>query len=80
VRLELNAAAVPFAFVDGLPIALRDTTTDDASAGFANVLPGLVVVRGFRGSTTEPIGLETVLVRPSWVTVSSLMPQYAGSL
>lgn len=80
VRLELNVAAVPFAFVDGLPIALRDTTTDDASAGFANVQPGLVVVRGFRGDTTESVALETVLVRASWVTVSSLMPQYAGSL
>lgn len=79
VRLELNAAAVPFAFVDGLPIALRDTTTDDASAGFANVTPGLVVVRGFRGASSDQIGLETVLVRPSWVTVGSLMPQYASA-
>jgi hypothetical protein len=79
VRLELNAAAVPFSFIDGLPVAFEDTTTDDGAAGFANVLPGLVVVKGFRAGTAELIGLETVLVRAGWVSVSNLMPQYAGT-
>jgi hypothetical protein len=79
VRLELNAAAVPFSFIDGLPVAFRDTTTDDGAAGFANVLPGLVVVKGFRAGTTDLIGLETVLVRAGWVSVSNLMPQFAGT-
>jgi hypothetical protein len=79
VRLELNAAAVPFSFVDGLPVAFRDTTTDDGAAGFANVLPGLVVVKGFRAGTMDLIGLETVLVRAGWVSVSNLMPQFAGT-
>jgi hypothetical protein len=79
VRLELNVAAVPFAFIDGLPIAGFDTTTDEGSAGFANVQPGLVVLRGFRSDTMAPVGLETVLVRSSWVTVCSLMPQFAGT-
>ena len=77
IRLELNSPAVPFTFVDGLPIAFLDTTTDDGSGGFANVLPGLVVVRGFRKGTMDLIGLETVLVRSQWVTVGSLMPQFA---
>lgn len=80
VRLELNAAAVPFSFIDGLPVAFEDTTTDDGAAGFANVLPGLVVVKGFRAGTTDLVGAETVLVRASWVSVSNLMPQYAGTL
>lgn len=79
VRLEVNTSAVPFAFVDGLPIAGLDTTSDDGSAGFANVSPGLVVVRGYWGARAEPVGLETVLVRAMWVTVGSLMPQFAGS-
>lgn len=79
VRLELNAAAVPFSFIDGLPVAFQDTTTDDGAAGFANVLPGLVVVKGFRAGTAELVGLETVLVRAGWVTVSNLMPQFAGT-
>jgi hypothetical protein len=78
VRLELNASAVPFSFVDGLPQAFQDTTTDDGAAGFANVLPGLVVVKGFRAGTTDLIGLESVLVRAGWVSVSNLMPQFAG--
>lgn len=78
VRLELNAAAVPFSFVDGLPIAFQDTTTEDGAAGFANVAPGLLVVKGFRADTSELIGLETVLVRTGWVTVTALMPQFAG--
>jgi hypothetical protein len=77
IRLELNSPAVPFTFVDGLPIAFQDTTTDDGSGGFANVLPGLVVVRGFRKGTEDLVGLETVLVRSQWVTVGSLMPQFA---
>jgi hypothetical protein len=80
VRLELNAAAVPFSFIDGLPVAFEDTTTDDGAAGFANVLPGLVVVKGFRAGTMDLVGVETVLVRASWVSVSNLMPQYAGTL
>jgi hypothetical protein len=79
VRLELNAAAVPFAFIRGLPEAGEDTTTDDGAAGFANVLPGLVVVRGFRAGTTDLLGLETVLVRAGWVSISNLMPQFAGT-
>ncbi len=80
IRLELNnaAASVPFAFVDGLPIAGQNTTTDEGSAGFANVPPGLAVVRGFMGETTDVVGLETVLVRSQWVTVGSLMPQFAA--
>jgi hypothetical protein len=79
VRLEVNTSAVPFSFVDGLPIAGLDTTSDEGSAGFANVLPGLIVVRGYWGDRMAPVGLETVLVRAMWVTVGSLMPQYAGS-
>lgn len=77
VRLELNASAVPFAFIDGLPVAFEDTTTRDGAAGFANVLPGLVVVKGFRGDTMDLVGLETLLVRSSWVTLSNLMPEFA---
>lgn len=78
VRLELNAAAVPFTFVDGLPIPFQDITTEDGAAGFANVAPGLLVVRGYRADTAELVGLETVLVRAGWVTVTALMPEYAG--
>jgi hypothetical protein len=80
VRLELNAAAVPFTFVDGLPIAFADTTTDEGSAGFANVLPGVVVVRGYRGADgpEQMMGLESVLIRAQWVTVTALMPQFAA--
>jgi hypothetical protein len=79
VRLEVNVPAVPFVIVDGLPIAGLDTTTDEGSAGFANVQPGLVVVRGFRADTMDSVGLETVLVRGRWVTVCSLMPQFVGT-
>lgn len=79
VQVALNVDAVPFAFIDGLPIAFEDTTTDDGAAGFANVPPGLVVVKGFRAGTQDLIGLEAVLVRPSWVTVTALMPQFTGT-
>jgi hypothetical protein len=79
VRLELNAAAVPFSFIDGLPVAFEDTTTDDGTAGFANVVPGLAVVKGFRAASMDLVGVETVLVRAGWVSISNLMPQYAGT-
>jgi len=78
VRLELNTSGVPYQFVDGLPIAYEDTTNAESSGGFANVQPGLVVVKGFRAGTVDLVGLETVLVRAQWVTVTSLMPQFAA--
>ena len=79
VRLELNTVGLPYQFVDGLPIPYQDTTTRDSSGGFANVLPGLVVVRGFDAETMQQVGLETMPVRSQWVTVGSLMPQFAGT-
>jgi hypothetical protein len=80
LQIERNATAVPFTFVDGLPIAYADTTTDEGSAGFANVLPGVVVVKGYRGTSgpEEMMGLESVLIRAQWVTVTALMPQFAA--
>jgi hypothetical protein len=77
VRLDLDTPGVPFSFIDGLPIAGIDTTSSEGTAGFANVPPGLAVVRAFRADTDELVGLETVIVRPGWVTVGSLMPQFA---
>jgi hypothetical protein len=77
VRLELDTAGVPFSFIDGLPLANIDTTSTEGTAGFANVPPGLSVVRAYRADTDELIGLETVIVRSGWVTVGSLMPQFA---
>lgn len=77
VRLELNVDGLPFAFVDGLPVPFQDTTSEEGSAGFANVQPGLVVVKGYTGDDSELVGLETVLVRSQWVTVGSLLPQFA---
>jgi hypothetical protein len=77
VRLELDSKAVPFAFVDGLPVPYQDTTTEEGAAGFANVPPGLAVVKGFKGESTEVVALETVVVRAQWVTIGALMPQFA---
>lgn len=79
VRLQLNSPAIPFTFVDGLPIAYQDTTSEEGTAGFANVTPGLVVLRGFLEGSMDLVGLETVPVRAGWVTVASLMPQFAMS-
>jgi hypothetical protein len=76
VRLESNAEGLPFAFVDGLPVPFLNTTSEEGSAGFANVPPGLVVIKGYN-EESELVGLETVLVRSQWVTVGSLMPQFA---
>jgi hypothetical protein len=75
VRLEIDTDAIPYAFVDDLPIPYQDTTTDEGAAGFVNVPPGFVVVTGFPGELKQPIGLETLLVRTGWVTVGSMLPR-----
>jgi hypothetical protein len=77
VRLELDRGAVPYAFVDDLPVINRDSTSSQGLAGFVNVPPGIVVVTGYRDGVSEPVGVESMLVRPGWVSSSFLLPAFA---
>lgn len=77
VRLELDRGAIPYAFVDDLPVINRDSTGSQGLAGFVNVPPGIVVVTGYRDGASEPVGVESMLVRPGWVSSSFLLPAFS---
>lgn len=77
VRLELDRGAIPYAFVDDLPVINRDSTSAQGLAGFVNVPPGIVVVTGYRDGSSEPVAVESLLVRPGWVSSSFLLPAFS---
>jgi hypothetical protein len=77
VRLELDRGAIPYAFVDDLPVVNRDSTSAQGVAGFVNVPPGIVVVSGFRADVSEPVSVESMLVRTGWVSQSFLLPAFS---
>lgn len=77
VRLELDRGAIPYVFVDDLPVINRDSTSAQGVAGFVNVPPGIVVVSGFRADASEPISVESMLVRTGWVSQSFLLPAFS---
>jgi hypothetical protein len=76
VRLELDARAVPYAFVNDLPVLNQDVTSEQGLAGFVNVSPGVVVLRGFPQSSPSPLTMETLLVRGGWLTSLSVLPGF----
>jgi hypothetical protein len=77
VRLELDRGAIPYAFVDDLPVVNRDSTSAQGVAGFVNVPPGIVVVSAFRADVSEPVSVESMLVRTGWVSQSFLLPAFS---
>lgn len=77
VRLELDRSAIPYAFVNDLPVINRDSTSAQGLAGFVNVPPGIVVVTGYRDGVSEPVGVESMLVRPGWVSNTFLLPAFS---
>jgi hypothetical protein len=77
VRLETNTAAVPYSFVDGLPVAYQDVTSEQGLAGFVNVPPGVVVVTAFPEDGTRAMSIDTFLVRAGWMTNQSLIPGFS---
>jgi hypothetical protein len=77
VRLELGTGAVPYAFVDDLPVVNQDVTSEQGLAGFVNVPPGVVVVSSFVDGQPEPMSVESLLVRSGWLSSMSLLPASA---
>ena len=77
VRLELDAGAVPYAFVDELPVANQDVTGEQGLAGFVNVPPGVVVVSSFAQGQATAVSVESLLVRSGWLSSMSLLPGYS---
>ena len=77
VRLEIDTGAVPYAFVDDLPVANQDVTSTQGLAGFVNVAPGVVVVRAFPRGETEALTVESLLVRSGWLSTVSLLPAFS---
>lgn len=75
VRFEIDTAGVPFAFVNSLPVAFRDVTSEDGAVGFANVPPGIVEVTAFADDETQA-SVDTVLIRSGWVTNGRVLPRF----
>jgi len=76
VRLEVDSRAVPYAFVNDLPVLNQDVTSEQGLAGFVNVSPGVVVLGGFPQGSSRPLTVETLLVRGGWLTSVSLLPGF----
>jgi hypothetical protein len=77
VRLELDVAAVPYTFVNELPVVDQDVTSEQGLAGFVNVPPGVVVVSSFAEGQPEALSVESLLVRGGWLSSMSLLPAYS---
>jgi hypothetical protein len=78
VRLEIDtAAALPYAFVDALPVLGQDVTSESGIVGFVNVPPGIVVVTAFPDDGQQALSVDTMLVRTGWVTAGRLIPNFA---
>jgi hypothetical protein len=76
VRLQLDTGAIPYAFVDQLPVANQDVTSEQGLAGFVNVPPGVVVVSSFAQGQPQALNVESLLVRSGWLSSMSLLPGY----
>jgi hypothetical protein len=77
VRLETNTQAVPYSFVNGLPVAYQNVTSEQGLAGFVNVPPGIVVVTAFPDDGARSMSIDTFLVRAGWGTNQSLIPGFS---
>lgn len=78
VRLAIDAAsAVPYAFVNELPVVGQDVTSESGIVGFVNVQPGIVVVTASPAGEQQTLSVDTMLVRTGWLTVGRLIPAFA---
>jgi hypothetical protein len=77
VRLEIDPTAVPFVFVDDLPVVNQNVTTAEGRGGFASVSPGVVVVTAYPDDGERAISVDSFLVRSGWVTMQDLIPPLA---
>jgi hypothetical protein len=73
VRLDIDSEGVPISFVDGLPVG-QDFTNDDGLGGFGLVPPGVVVLKELLRDQDDPIAAKSLLVRPGWFTIITLIP------
>jgi hypothetical protein len=78
VRLGIDSmSALPFAFVDDLPVIGQDVTSSSGIIGFVNVPPGIAVVSAFPGGDEQALSVDTMLIRTGWLTVGRLIPAFA---
>jgi hypothetical protein len=77
VSLSTNNAGLPWYFVDGLPSSTSRGTGADGLTGLVNVEPGLaeVDVRAPNGISVD--GMQSVVVRPNWLTYGYVRPAAA---
>jgi hypothetical protein len=66
--------AVPWYFVGGLPSSSQTETGPEGLAGFMNVAPGLAVFEATNDEGALLGGLQSVVVRPGWMSSMYLRP------
>jgi hypothetical protein len=72
VLMSNDAGGQIYNFVAGLPAF--QTTTADGIGGFINVPPGRVLLRGVLANGSQTIGVQSLLVRKNWLSISNLQP------
>ncbi len=72
VLVSNDAGGQIYNFVAGLPAF--QTSTADGIGGFINVPPGRVLIRGVLANGGQTMGVQSLLVRPGWISVSNLQP------
>jgi hypothetical protein len=72
VVMSNDAGGLIYNFVDGLP-AFQPSTVDGIG-GFLNVPPGRVLLRGVLSQGGQTIGVQSLVVREGWISVSNLQP------
>jgi hypothetical protein len=73
VVMSNDAGGLIYNFVDGLPAF--QTATVDGIGGFVNVPPGRVLLRGVLSQGGQTIGVQSLVVREGWISVSNVQPQ-----
>jgi hypothetical protein len=74
VRFANDAGGLPFAFVDGLPVAGQDVSHGEGVGGFLNVPPGIAALQAWEVSSGRSFGDSSVVVRAGWASHTDLSP------
>jgi hypothetical protein len=74
VQVSNTVGGIPFAFIDGLPIAGADTTSAQGLGGFVNVPLGYAVLQGVLVEGSRLLGTSNVLVREGWLSYGDVEP------
>jgi hypothetical protein len=74
VQVSNSVGGLPFAFIDGLPVAGSDTTSAQGLGGFVNVPLGYAVLQGVLVEGSRLLATSNVVVREGWLSYGDVEP------